>query len=360
MLTTIITLGGFIVGTWAIVKYILLIETRIDNNTFRILYDVSKEKRLFLLQEEFFTESRHPVIYKAICLFDDIPWFYISHSERLLQAGFQGKDLITTIICARWNYKKVKTFLHKNLNQLQVSLFGLPVRIATPWQTDKIGSLRNCNKPVHPENVWKDFYDDVGKVLDFGGKTGAILHGEPGNGKTLFVKFLAIKYNLPITIITFVPEFTNIDIMYMFSQIPSNCIVLLEDFDNYFDKRKCIIGEGNNGGNNMIKFTFDVILNCLDGIYNSYDKVVFIMTVNDLEKVDEALKNRPSRFKFVKLFPNPDYETRYQIIEEWADQTSDLNLDQIWRLKEFRDLGFTLEQSKQKLGIHQDFVSLLP
>jgi hypothetical protein len=53
--------------------------------------------------------------------------------------------------------------------------------------------------------------------------------------------------------------------MAMFSQITPNSIVLFEDFDNYFNGRECILGSGNTG----IRFTFDIILNGLDGVYNT-------------------------------------------------------------------------------------------
>jgi len=352
-MTPILALSGIAVGTWAIIRYLILVEIRIDNNTFRTLYDICKDEKKFIIDEEFFTEIRHPVVYRAFCFNKNFPWFYISHYERLLQAGFQGKDLVTSIMCTRWNYKKIKTFLEISLKQLQINLFGIPVRIATPWNTDKIGAIKHANNPIFPESLWKDFDDEIGSVLLKNSKTGAILYGEPGNGKTSYVKYLAVKHNLPITIITFVPEFTNIDIMFMFSQISSGTIVLLEDFDNYFDGRKCIIGEGNNGSNNMgIKFTFDVILNCLDGVYNSYERVVFILTANNIEKIDEALRSRPSRFKYVKCFSNPDLELKTKLIEEWAEAAGNLNLDQILRLKEFKQLGFSLEESKKKMDIN--------
>lgn len=353
-ITPVLAFSGFLVGIWATIKYIILVEIRVDNNTFRTLYDILKNQKKFVIQEEFFTESRHPVIYQSFCSINDCPWFYINHSERLLQAGFQGKDLITSLICTRWSAKKIKVFLKEKLQRIQVELFGVPVRIATPWNTDKLGSIKKAEQPLHPVELWQDFDKEVELTLQKGGKTSAILFGEPGNGKTSYVKYLAIKYNLPITLITFSPEFSNIDIMFMFSQIGSETIVLMEDFDNYFNGRKCIIGEGRDGGNNMgIKFTFDSIINCLDGVYNNYERVVFIMTVNDISKIDDSLKNRPSRFKYVKMFSNPDLDARKKLVDDWAEFTDGLNLDQLIRLQEFKQQGCSFDESKKKLNINQ-------
>jgi len=286
-------------------------------------------------------------------MFNEVPIFYLTHQERMLQAGFQGKDFTTTIICLRWHHKKIKSFLSFKLKQMQLDIFGIPVLVATPWNTDKIGSIKHADNPIIDKSIFEDIDNDVSKVMSGEiNKTGAILHGSPGNGKTSFIKYIAVKYNLPIVIITFVPEFTNIDIMFMFSNIPDNCIVLLEDFDNYFNERKCIIGESSGGGNNMgIKFTFDSILNCLDGVYNSYNKVVFFMTANDIGKIDSALKQRPSRFKFVRNFDSPSISVRKSIVGEWAESLGGLNLDQVLRMAEFKSLGDTIDLAQSKLNI---------
>lgn len=172
------------------------------------------------------------------------------------------------------------------------------------------------------------------------------MFGPPGNGKTSLVKYLALKYRVPIKIITFSPDFSNHDLLSIFSQITSKCIVLFEDFDNYFDGRRCIIGDNNS----QIKFTFDIILNGLDGVFNSYESVLFVMTVNDIGKVDSALRNRPSRFKFVRKFDNPTLDIRRGLLPEgWVAAAEGLNLDQVMRLKEYAAAGVGLGEAKAKL-----------
>ena len=233
---------------------------------------------------------------------------------------------------------------------MQLYTLGVPIELMLPFYTDKIGSLKELTpEPVVDGTLWKDFEAEVAEVATGQrNKTSALLYGGPGNGKTSLVKYLATKYRLPVMILTFNPDWNNHDLLLLFSQIPSRCIVLLEDFDNYFDKRKCIIGNENK----FIKFTFDIILNGLDGVYTTYENVIFIMTVNDIEKVDPALRNRPSRFKYTRHFGNPPLAVRKKLLpEQWAELTEGLNLDQVFRMKEFHADGHSFVTASKRLEL---------
>jgi hypothetical protein len=110
------------------------------------------------------------------------------------------------------------------------------------------------------------------------------------------------------------------------------------------------MGQSNSGQNNMnIKFTFDAVLNGLDGIYNTYKQNIFIMTVNDIDKVDYAIKHRPSRFKFLKKIDNPNLTIRKRLLPElWAYATEGMNLDQVFVMKKFYEAGLSLFDSIDK------------
>lgn len=332
-MNTFLAILASFVGFWAFFKYVLLIELRVDANTYKTLYDLCKDDKKIMIYEEFTSENRHPVAYVALCFFKEAPWFCLNHSERLLQAGWNDKDHITVLTCLRWKYSKLKDFLKNKLKEAQLCTLGVPVQLMLPYSIDKIGSLKEeFSKPELEEDLWKEFENEVDEVANKKRKkTSALFYGPPGNGKSFFIKYLATKYRMPIMIFTLNPDWSNYELLLMFAQIPPHCIVLFEDFDNYFDKRSCIIGNDNKS----IKFTFDIILNGLDGAYTTHENVVFIMTVNDIEKVDEALKNRPSRFKFVKEFSNPSRTVRAKLLPpELVDSTDGLSLDHIYKIKE--------------------------
>ena len=110
------------------------------------------------------------------------------------------------------------------------------------------------------------------------------------------------------------------------------------------------------GENKFVKFTFDIILNGLDGVYTTHENVIFIMTVNDISKVDSALKNRPSRFKYTRHFDNPTLSIRTKLLpKEWAEKSDGLNLDQVFRLSEFFNKGMSFNEAIKMLEKDFDF-----
>ena len=348
-MNTFFTVVASFVGVWAFFKYILLIDMRVDSNTYKTLYDLCKDERRVMIYEEFVSEKRHPVAYVAFCFFRGAPWFYLNHSERLMRAGFNDRDHVTVLTCFRWRYSRLKSFLKSKLKEMQLCTLGVPVQLILPYGADKIGSLKeDFGDPIVSEDLWRDFENEVAEVVEEKRrKTSALLYGPPGNGKSHLIKYLATKYRMPVMIFTLSPDWTNHDLLLMFAQIPEKCIVLFEDFDNYYDGRKCILGGDNKG----IKFSFDIILNGLDGAYTTHEGVVFIMTVNDINKVDEALKKRPSRFKFVREFGNPDLAVRSKLLPpDLAMQTDGLSLDQVFRRAEDFAKGERLLPSISGLG----------
>lgn len=148
-------------------------------------------------------------------------------------------------------------------------------------------------------DIERNYNDDVplDKIINFlkSDSSGLILfHGEPGTGKTSFLKHI-ISTEIDKKFIIIPKEIFNIAGQQEFVNFFLNnkdCIFILEDCEKILMKRE-------NGA------SLETILNMSDGILGSTFKTKFICTFNtDLENIDEALlrKGRLNvRYEFKKL-----------------------------------------------------------
>jgi SpoVK/Ycf46/Vps4 family AAA+-type ATPase len=141
-------------------------------------------------------------------------------------------------------------------------------------------------------------------------KRGWLCYGPPGTGKTALARAFAEELDMPIFVYN-LAEITNHELMKAWTEMQANvpCIALIEDIDNVFHGRENVSRKGlstlllprkkksknNNGeddegeeGRGLSMLSFDVLLNCLDGVERS-DGVFTIITTNDIHKVDPAL-----------------------------------------------------------------------
>lgn len=109
-------------------------------------------------------------------------------------------------------------------------------------------------------------------------KRGHCYYGPPGTGKTTIVKALAKEYGFNIYNLN-LKKTEDDDLLYLLRDIEPGSILLFEDIDSTFDKRKRI---GTKG------VTFSGFLNALDGIVE-LNGVLVIITTNHVEKMDSAL-----------------------------------------------------------------------
>jgi transitional endoplasmic reticulum ATPase len=140
-------------------------------------------------------------------------------------------------------------------------------------------------------------------------KRGVILHGVPGNGKTVSIKALmASLYSRPDPIPSlYVKSFeTNCQteqyaIRQIFQQARkmAPCLLIFEDLDSLV--------------NDDIRSYF---LNEVDGL-ESNDGILMIGSTNHLDKLDPAISKRPSRFDRKYHFKIPGEEERRAYAEYW-------------------------------------------
>ena len=137
-------------------------------------------------------------------------------------------------------------------------------------------------------------------------RRGYLLHGPPGSGKSSFIVALAGEMDYNICILSLSDEgMTDDRLAQALSVVPQRSIVLLEDIDAAFGSRVSGLGGGGNSGRSNL--TFSGLLNTLDGVASSEERILF-MTTNYLERLDPALM-RPGRVDMVHKL---DSATQYQ------------------------------------------------
>ncbi|KXN89597.1 hypothetical protein AN958_05464 [Leucoagaricus sp. SymC.cos] len=141
---------------------------------------------------------------------------------------------------------------------------------------------------------------------------GLIMHGPPGNGKTISVKAIMKSCNengfVPLYVKSFQSwkgeEGAMADVFDQARRVAPACLIL-EDLDS-------LINERNRS----------YFLNQLDGL-DSNNGLIIIGTTNHFDRLDPGLSSRPSRFDRKYLFDDPDEEERALYARYWQKKLSD-------------------------------------
>lgn len=214
-------------------------------------------------------------------------------------------------------------FMRKNNLVLSDELLRLPIPECAEIIDD-----------VH--NFWSD--DTKNKFSEYQTvyKRGIIVYGPPGNGKSYMIQIIIADL---VKMGGVVIALDTVDCVHYFVRFAQSfrkiepkrpLIVILEDIDNVIDA-----GSG----------VLSALMNILDGI-NQIDNVVYLATTNYVEKLQERISNRPSRFDRVYLIGTPDRDVREYFInnkmqasdlkkidmEKWLDATDGLSLSHIKEL----------------------------
>lgn len=162
---------------------------------------------------------------------------------------------------------------------------------------------------VNEDKIYGVHLDKVSKVLNafdkFERNLGVILSGDKGIGKSLFAKLLAsegMKRNIPLIVVdTYVPGIAS-----YIERIEQEVIILFDEFDKTFGELRAKDGEASPQTN---------LLSLFDGV--SGGKKLFVITCNEMSKLNAYLINRPGRFHYHFRFEYPsDDEIREYLMDK--------------------------------------------
>jgi transitional endoplasmic reticulum ATPase len=182
------------------------------------------------------------------------------------------------------------------------------------WQD--IGGLEGVKRELQEAIEWPLKYPDLYAKLGYTVPKGILLHGPSGTGKTLLAKAVAteseanfISVKGPELVSKWVGESERgVREIFRRARQAAPCVIFLDEMDSIAPTRGR--EAGGMGGTERI---VSQILTEIDGISELHGVVVLGAT-NRPDMVDPALL-RPGRFDRIILVPNPDSQTRANILE---------------------------------------------
>jgi chaperone BCS1 len=199
---------------------------------------------------------------------------------------------------------------------------------------------------------------------------GYLLYGPPGTGKTSLVSALAAHFGLSIYTVD-LADFTDRSLMTAVDEVPANSILLFEDIDCMQTGRSRDEAKSGDGQNNAAanakdapsRVTLSGLLNVLDG-FHAPTGVLFVMTTNHVEKLDQALL-RPGRIDYkIYLGKASDYQ-KVELYRRFFPGSSELEAREFVNasrsaetMAEFQGLLLALEQDADRLNRAEECGSL--
>lgn len=115
-------------------------------------------------------------------------------------------------------------------------------------------------------------------------KRAYLLYGKPGTGKTSAIQSIAGYFNYNLAIMNLSTVSDDNELIKLFSTVPKQTILLLEDIDLMFQK---LANPDDKKEDEKNRITFSGLLNSLDGV-TSKEGLITFMTTNYVERLDVA------------------------------------------------------------------------
>jgi len=196
---------------------------------------------------------------------------------------------------------------------------------------------------------------------------GYLFYGPPGTGKTSLVSALAAKFGLSVYLLN-LADFTDRTFMNAVNQVNPNSVLLFEDIDCMKSGKARapssprtsdgIQGRDEKETAERNGVTLSGLLNALDGFY-APTNVLFMMTTNRIESLDEALL-RPGRIDYRLYLGQATERQKVELYRRFFSQASEIEArifvegsSSAKTMAEFQGLLLAVEQEALELGVRE-------
>lgn len=233
--------------------------------------------------------------------------------EIAVPAGAAGSDLVTGLFSTLEEaVKAARTYRGKVLSldadaDYRGRTRGMMVHRLPPVTRDEVilpaGTLdlldRNVLKFVHSRDALRRMGQSTRK--------GILLYGPPGTGKTHTIRYLASNLPGHTTLIITAGQVAILGQYMNLARLLQPALVVIEDVDLIARDREQMAGPCEESLLNQL-------LNEMDGLKQDAD-ILFILTTNRPEQLEEALAGRPGRIDQAIEVPLPDEGGRSKLVQ---------------------------------------------
>lgn len=138
-------------------------------------------------------------------------------------------------------------------------------------------------------------------------KRGVMFYGPPGTGKTHTIRYLASKLSDHTTFLITAEQIGVLPEYFALARLMQPVIMVIEDADLLAKAREGMRGPGEEA-------LLNHLLNEMDGLKEDAD-ILFVLSTNKPEALEDALVNRPGRIDQLIEFPKPNEDCRLRLID---------------------------------------------
>lgn len=147
---------------------------------------------------------------------------------------------------------------------------------------------------------------DALREKGFATKRGLLLYGPPGTGKTHFIRYLLGHLDGHTSLLVTAEQVGAFNEVMAIARALQPSVVVIEDAD--------LLARARDDRDDCSQVLLNSLLNHMDGLTDDAD-IMFVLTTNRPESLEEAVRDRPGRIDQAVEIPLPDAECRTRLLE---------------------------------------------